>query len=150
MRPLPIISPYNEDHGKNINRWDIFACLILFLVCLLGNLSQIVPGVCGIYHDDGIYILTAKSLAEGDGYRLINLPDNLPQTKYPFLYPCLLALIWKIYPVFPQNVIIMQYVNISLAATAIALCYLYLSNIGYFSRGLSFLRRYDEYFPIYF
>ena len=37
----------------------------------------------GIYHDDGIYLVTAKALAEGKGYRIINLPAELPQTKYP-------------------------------------------------------------------
>ena len=42
-----------------------------------------VPGVCGVYHDDGVYISTAKALTQANGYRLINLPDSPPETKYP-------------------------------------------------------------------
>lgn len=64
-----------------------------------------VPGVTGIYHDDGIYVCTAKALAQGQGYRLINLPDSPLQTKYPIIYPALLAVLWKIWPVFPYFLI---------------------------------------------
>ena len=65
-----------------------------------------VVGVCGVYHDDGIYVITAKALAQGEGYRLINLPNSPLQTKYPILYPALLAIIWKIWPSFPKNLLL--------------------------------------------
>ncbi len=57
----------------------------------------------GLFHDDGIYAVTAKALAEGRGYRIISLPDQPPQTKYPILFPALLAGIWKLEPRFPEN-----------------------------------------------
>ena len=72
-----------------------FALLLLVLTLILGS-EQMVKGVTGVYHDDGIYVSTAKALAEGKGYRLINLPDSPTQTKYPPLYPIFLALIWMI------------------------------------------------------
>ncbi|MEK7405924.1 MAG: hypothetical protein AAB225_12520 [Acidobacteriota bacterium] len=58
----------------------------------------------GHFHDDGLYWVSAKSLAEGAGYRIASLPGEPHQTKYPPLYPALLAVIWKIQPGFPGNV----------------------------------------------
>src|SRR5207248_9770976 len=57
----------------------------------------------GFYHDDGIYWVSAKSLAEGHGYRILSLPNQPLQTKYPPLFPALLALVWKVNPAFPAN-----------------------------------------------
>jgi hypothetical protein len=57
----------------------------------------------GFYHDDSIYWVSARSLAMGDGYRIQSLPGQPYQTKYPPLYPALLAAIWKIDPQFPAN-----------------------------------------------
>ena len=41
----------------------------------------------GRFHDDGIYWVTAKSLAEGRGLRLESLPGAPAATKYPPMYP---------------------------------------------------------------
>src|SRR5580693_2679536 len=57
----------------------------------------------GFYHDDSIYWVSAKSLAEGHEYRIESLPGQPYQTKYPPLYPAMLAGIWKINPSFPAN-----------------------------------------------
>jgi hypothetical protein len=57
----------------------------------------------GYYHDDSIYWVSAKSMAEGHGYRIASLPGEPYQTKYPPLYSALLAGIWKIHPDFPSN-----------------------------------------------
>ena len=57
----------------------------------------------GTFHDDGIYAVTARALAEGRGYRIISLPDAPPQTKYPILFPWLLSLVWRVAPPFPEN-----------------------------------------------
>jgi hypothetical protein len=57
----------------------------------------------GFYHDDSIYWVSARSLAVGDGYRIQSLPGDPYQTKYPPLYPTLLAAIWKLDPQFPTN-----------------------------------------------
>jgi hypothetical protein len=65
--------------------------------------SLLLPAA-GYYHDDAIYIETAKSLAEGHGYRLLHLPEQPVQTKYPILLPALLAAMWRFAPDFPANV----------------------------------------------
>ena len=57
----------------------------------------------GHFHDDSIYLVSAKSLAEGRGYRILSLPAEPFQTKYPPLWPLMLAAIWKIAPQFPEN-----------------------------------------------
>jgi hypothetical protein len=64
----------------------------------------LVQPAAGSFHDDGVYLVNALSLASGHGFRTISLPDELFQTKFPFLYPALLALLWKLFPVFPGNV----------------------------------------------
>jgi hypothetical protein len=92
-----------------------------------------VPGVCGVYHDDGIYVSTAKALASGQGYRLINLPDEPVQTKYPPLYPGMLAVIWKIWPSFPENLLIMQWLTILMMAMSVGFAYYYVTAHHYFS-----------------
>ncbi len=57
----------------------------------------------GLYHDDSIYWVTAKALASGGGYRIASLPRQPWQTKYPPLFPALLAFVWKLSPDFPAN-----------------------------------------------
>lgn len=46
----------------------------------------------GLYHDDAVYLVTAKSLAAGHGYMIGSLPHPISETKYPPLFPALLAL----------------------------------------------------------
>ena len=57
----------------------------------------------GFFHDDGLYAVTAKALAEGQGYQISSLPTPIPQTKYPVLFPALLSIVWRAYPAFPAN-----------------------------------------------
>lgn len=57
----------------------------------------------GHLHDDSIYFVCAKSLAQGRGYRILSLPAGPFQTKYPPLWPLALAAIWKLDARFPEN-----------------------------------------------
>ena len=57
----------------------------------------------GHLHDDSIYFVCAKSLAQGNGYRILSLPAEPFQTKYPPIWPLALAAIWKLDPRFPEN-----------------------------------------------
>jgi hypothetical protein len=54
-------------------------------------------------HDDGIFFVSAKSLATGNGYRIASLPENAAQTKFPPLYPLYLSMVWRLNPSFPEN-----------------------------------------------
>jgi hypothetical protein len=81
-------------------------------IAILAGVALLIPlyaaalpaPAAGIFHDDGIYIVTAKALAEGRGYSLISLPDEIRQTKYPPLFPFLLSLAWIGQPNFPENI----------------------------------------------
>lgn len=57
----------------------------------------------GATHDDGVYFVCAKAWATGQGHRIISLPGEPWQTKYPPLYPLLLSMVWRVSPEFPQN-----------------------------------------------
>jgi hypothetical protein len=74
------------------------------------KLPELLSLFAGGYHDDAVYLATARALAEGSGYSIASLPDSLPQTKYPVLFPALLALIWKVYPHFPDNLPLLRLV----------------------------------------
>jgi hypothetical protein len=112
----------------------VIAVTLALLLSILGSM-RMVPGVCGNFHDDGIYAITAKALAQGQGYRLIYLPGAPLQTKYPILFPGLLALVWKIWPAFPQNLLLMKWLTLLCGAAALGLCYFYLTRCGYFPRS---------------
>src|SRR6185503_9345354 len=51
------------------------------------------------------------SLAEGNGYRLHYLPGAPAGIHYPFGYPVFLAVLWKLGPAFPANVVLMRVAN---------------------------------------
>jgi hypothetical protein len=63
-------------------------CAVLAFIYVIAWLA---PSV-GLFHDDGVYLATAESLASGHGYSIASLPAPLPQTKYPPLFPVTLAL----------------------------------------------------------
>jgi hypothetical protein len=82
--------------------WLIFLLLLVpSLVAAWWNRDMPYFGWGG--HDDGVYFVGAKALASGEGHKIVSLPGEPWQTKYPPLYPLLLSLVWKIAPDFPQN-----------------------------------------------
>ncbi len=80
----------------------------------------------GIYHDDSIYLITARTLAEGRGYSIESIPAPIAQTKYPVLFPALLAIVWKLAPAFPANLIYFKLVPLLAALLWFRLSYLLL------------------------
>ncbi|HUU84770.1 MAG TPA: hypothetical protein VM243_14815 [Phycisphaerae bacterium] len=100
--------------------WALLAGAFL-LVVYLTVLAFTTPNACGYYEDDAIYLVTAKALAEGHGYRRIDLPGEPHQTKYPVLYPFLLSLVWRVAGEYPANLPWLRMVNVLLAAGAVLL-----------------------------
>ncbi len=84
----------------------------------------------GMLHDDGIYLVTAKALAEGHGYRIISLPNEPVQTKYPILLPLLLAAAWRIDPHFPGNAALLKAVPVGAMLGWLLLCYWFARRYG--------------------
>jgi len=80
----------------------------------------------GDLHDDSIYYVSAKSLADGGGYRIESLPGEPSQTKYPPLYPALLSIAWRIAPQFPRNLPIAAWISwLALPAIMIQLLWVF-------------------------
>ncbi|MBZ5608154.1 MAG: hypothetical protein LAP38_07850 [Acidobacteriia bacterium] len=65
----------------------------------------------GAAHDDQYYWITAKSLAEGQGYRTLSAPGRPYHTMYPPLYPALLSVIWRLDPAYPHNLVLASLLN---------------------------------------
>lgn len=76
------------------------------------------PYVVGVFHDDGIYALLARSIAGGQGFHHSHLVGNPAATHYPPLYPLVLATLWRIAPEFPANVPLLLGLNAALLAIA--------------------------------
>jgi hypothetical protein len=80
----------------------------------------------GELHDESLYFVSAKSLADGGGYRIESLPGEPAQTKYPPLYPLLLSVVWRLNPVFPQNLVLAGWLSwLALPAILILLLRMY-------------------------
>ncbi len=126
-----------SDSVAALNRRDAATAVGLALLVLLSGSLRMAPGVCGSFHDDAIYVSTASALAHGQGYRLVDVPGEPLQTKYPVLYPAVLSVVWRIAPDFPANVWAMQAITLAFGAAAVALAYLYLVRFGYVSRRVA-------------
>lgn len=128
-----------EDSGSRLTLADLRLATLILLAAVLIFHQLAVAGVVGTFHDDGVYVSTAKALAEGKGYHLINFPGSPPQTKYPVLFPLLLSLLWQFQPEFPQNLAAMQWLTSCSAALFLALTYLYFVRFIAINRWVAFL-----------
>ena len=122
------MEPGTVDRNTNLSRGFVICSVVIALLlgsaAFWGSNKQ----ALGLFHDDGIYTVVAKSIYQGEGYRIISLPGAPPQTKYPFLYSYLLSWIWRLNPNFPQNIVVFKGLN------AITL-------VGIFFLCLTFYRR---------
>src|SRR5665213_1404391 len=84
--------PVAHDTRVHARRWaPALALLALSLPTLLFVwINRDVPHF-GVLQDDGMYLIDGKALAGGAGYRILSLPAQPYDTRYPPLYPlCLL------------------------------------------------------------
>lgn len=103
--------------------------LLLAGLVLVGALAW-VPTALGVWHDDGVYLLLGRALAEGEGLRYLGVSGAPPAPKFPPLFPAVLAGVWKLVPEFPGNTPYFQMVNLGILVVAGALFY------GYARRAL--------------
>ncbi|MBX3278184.1 MAG: hypothetical protein KF868_09300 [Acidobacteria bacterium] len=81
--------------------------------------------VAGLVVDDAWYVLLAKALASGQGYRLINAPTPDLMPFYPPGFPFLLSFVFRIAPDFPSNVPLLKSVSILASLGASGICWWY-------------------------
>lgn len=87
-----------------VTRWTLTGVLLSIGLSLVIIGDRLDNRTIGLFHDDGIYVAVAKGLAEGKGHRIVSLPGEPRQTKYPPLYSVVLAAVWKAAPDFPDNI----------------------------------------------
>lgn len=83
------------------------------------------PLPIGAFHDDARYLLLARSIAEGTGYRFVFLPGSPVGTHFPPAFPLLLAGLWKIAPAFPASVTLFKLLNALMLALAALAAYVF-------------------------
>jgi len=99
----------------------------LFLVVGWLSLSM---GDFGSKHDDGIYAVTARSLAVTGEYRITSLPGEPYQRKYPIVFPAMLAAVWRIGGDFPANIVWLKAVSLLAGAVFLSLTFGLLRKVG--------------------
>ena len=92
-------------------RWPLLLTLVGILAFAFG-LATLDTYPIGAGTDDAMYLVLAKSLATGQGYRSINLPGAPQNTHFPPGYPAVLSVLWRVAPEFPQNIILFKTFNI--------------------------------------
>ena len=113
-------APYADVHdsatadARPSSRLVIQRPLVYAFVGLLASIFALLtfdryPVGAGV--DDTMYLILAKSLATGQGYRSLNLPGAPPNTHFPPGYPAVLSLLWRASPSFPRNVIYFKAFN---------------------------------------
>ena len=81
----------------------------------------------GVFHDDAMYVILSKAIASGQGYHYINLPDAPSASHFPPAYPVVLAVLWKIAPAFPANLLLFKLLN----AVLFALCAVLVTQLAF-------------------
>lgn len=84
---------------------------VVVLTVLMVTIRSQEPIGAGIYYDDGAYLALARSMASGDGYTYSNLPGDVPGVKYPPAYPAVLAVTWKAFGLYPENLTALKALN---------------------------------------
>jgi hypothetical protein len=94
------------------------AFAVLGLLLLLLGLGVWHPQPAGVWHDDGVYLLLGKTLAEDHALAYGGVVGTPPAAKFPPLYPALVGAVWTVAPSFPANVRVIAAVNVGLMALA--------------------------------
>jgi hypothetical protein len=81
------------------------------------------PFPIGIAQDDGLYMILAKAIRSGQGYRFINLPGAPSGVHYPPGYPLLLAALSLLTSGIPGNPLVFAAANMVFLGVGAALLY---------------------------
>ncbi|MFL5620090.1 MAG: hypothetical protein ACJ79A_17060 [Gemmatimonadaceae bacterium] len=85
----------------------------------------------GVVADDSFYVILARALASGQGYRYLNVPGHPAATHFPPGYPALLAILSFVMPAFPASVVGFKMFNaVFLAVASICVARLLRSRAG--------------------
>jgi hypothetical protein len=119
-------------------RWPVVVAVasafLLFLAIYLLRIDRVV----GLVVDDAWYLLLAKALATGHGYTLINSPTPDIRPFYSPGFPALLAVFYRLWPRFPENIYLLKAVSIA-AMTGVGIAsYIYFTRYRELPNQLAF------------
>lgn len=114
-----------------------YYCALLILLLFFSIFLLITFNTYISYYDEALYIMLGKSLAKGYGYTSINLPGNYPHVISPIIFPFIISIFWKVFPVFPSNLILMKLFQIMLYIISIYITYRYIIKFHFLSPALS-------------
>jgi 4-amino-4-deoxy-L-arabinose transferase-like glycosyltransferase len=118
------------DHVVRRRGWVAIVAALLVLAVLWALHVAMAGDVAGLFHDEGEYLVTARALARGVGYRVTSLPGAPAEVHYPPLFPLLLAPVWALAPAFPGNLLALKAVPLVSAVGLVLLLPRYLRAIG--------------------
>jgi hypothetical protein len=98
--------------------WDRRTAFGTAVIAVLLGLYAMNDVPAGVFQDDGHYLVLARAIATGDGYRYLNLPGAPGATHFPPGYPLLLAPLWLLAPSFPGNLALFKLLNVALLPLA--------------------------------
>jgi hypothetical protein len=101
--------------------WWRTGLVVVGALALAAGVAVIDSRPVGVVHDDAMYVILARSLASGQGYRYLNLPGAPHATHFPPGYPALLAAVSWIAPAFPASVVVFKALNAVFLAVAAVL-----------------------------
>jgi hypothetical protein len=134
--PVEYSASPNARSTPSNRRWALALGAIALLALIVG-VAVTDDYHVGVFHDDSMYVILARSLATGEGYRYLNLPGAPEATHFPPGYPALLALVWRVVPSFPANVTAFKLLNAGfLCASAVLAAQLVRERLGSRSWGL--------------
>ena len=85
---------------------------LLFMVTVPIYLSRL-NDAAGLMVDDGYYVMLARALSQGEGYRLVNSAATAVVPLYPPGFPAILSIAFHLFPAFPQNAWLLKCVSIA-------------------------------------
>jgi hypothetical protein len=88
------------------------------------------PFPIGVAQDDGLYMILAKAISTGQGYRFINLPGAPAGVHYPPGYPLLLAALSSLTSGIPGNPLVFAAANMVFLGVGAAFLYVLARRIG--------------------
>jgi hypothetical protein len=127
--PPHVASPIES--GRRAIAWWPLSLLVVACVALAAGLAVVDGLPVGVVADDSMYVILARALSTGQGFRFLNVPGLPPGTHFPPGYPALLALVSFVAPAFPDSVVVFKAINaVFLAAASVSIAVLLRGRIG--------------------
>jgi hypothetical protein len=109
MDPATAAAPL--DPPRRATAWWPIALIGVAGIALAAGFLVVDALPVGVVADDAFYVILARALATGQGYRNLNVPGLPPATHFPPGYPALLALVSYVAPAFPASVAAFKALN---------------------------------------